>query len=511
MDSIEAANLARAREHPTAAPALIPYAEPARLSLWLPITLLAIAIGIAVIGGKLIKFWGGTSYFVTYWAAAMAAVGLPLLLFAELRRRMVGKTRLLLGLSPQQWSLFAVFVLFLALYGVTRFGPTPFYEPAVQAAAFLHGHSWVDAPGYMEQVGPICNINLPVARTLPDCDLSRFHGHTFLVHPPLAAIVMMPFVAAHGRVADGADQYQPTVSVLLGALAVALAWRLLMLLGMSSAAALWLTALFGAGTTLWHEAALGASWDFVSLVSVLPTLLALNEVFGKGRPWLVGMYAALAALGRNDMVIAWPIYALLLMARGRLLRNLFAMLPAFAIAGVVYGAFNYTRYGTFFDQALWLWYRCCDGGGYFNPAFHQAIPGPISLHFLPANLHVVLFLGWGLNENFPWIHPQGAGQAMLLTSPAFVLALRPSLKRRITQLIWLATLLCMGPAMLWYASGFVQFGPRYWVQVYPFLLVLVALGVGAGKQVDQLTRILILVSVFLVSFGMWHIHMYSFG
>ena len=59
------------------------------------------------------------------------------------------------------------------------------------------------------------------------------------------------------------------------------------------------------------------------------------------------------------------------------------MLPGFAMAGVVYGVFNYSRYGTFFDQSLWLWYRCCDGNG-IQSAFHQAIPGPLSLHFLPV-------------------------------------------------------------------------------------------------------------------------------
>jgi len=458
----------------------------------------------------LAKHLGGRIYPIVYVAAGLAAVSLLLVFIGGWRQRALGSSRLLLGRSIEQWSFFAVFVFFLALYGVTLFGPTPFIEPSVQAAAFLHGHSWVDAPGYMEQVGPICNTNLPVAKQLPDCDFTRFHGRTFLVHPPLAAIVMMPLVAAH-RGVEGAEEYQPMVCVLLGAIEVALAWRLLLLLGISTSARIWLTAFFGVGTTLWYEATIGASWDFVSVVSVLPTLLALNEVFGKARPWVVGVFAALAAMGRNDMVMAAPAYALLLMVRGRKLLNLFGMLPGFAMAAVVYGVFNYSRYGTFFDQALWLWYRCCDGGGYFNPAFGREIPGPLSLHFVPANLHTVLFMGWDLSPTFPWLHPGSGGQAMVLTSPAFILALRPSLKKPVPALIWLATLLSMGPAMIWYANGFTQFGPRYWVQAYPFLLVLVALGVGAGRRADQLTRILVMASILLVSFGIWHIHMLGFG
>ena len=507
MDSTEAPKISADYED-TPAPPPSPCAPRGVDSLGVPIALLVLALAIVFVGGAAVRHYGGTTDYTAYGAALLAVLGLAALLAGQWRRA----TRVL-RCSPEQWSFFAVFVLFLALYGVTRFGPTPFYEPSLQAAAFLHGHAWVDAPGYMEQVGPICNTNLPIARRLlPDCDLTRFGGRTFLVHPPLAAIIMMPVVAAHGGVVAGADRYQPSVSVVLGAIEMALAWRLLTLLGLTTSARLWLTAFFGLGTTIWYEATLGSSWDFVLVASVLPTLLALGEVFGKARPWVVGVFAALAALGRNDLVLAWPGYALLLMVRGRRMRDLFGLVPGFAMAGMVYGVFNYARYGTFFDQSLRLWYRCCDGEGFFNPAFHRAIAGPFSTSFIPANLHTLLFLGWGFNrDTFPWLHPQGVVQALLLTSPAFVLALRPSLRSRVTLAMWLAALPAMGASLSVYATGFMQFGTRYYVQIFPFLLVLVALGVGAGRRVDQLTRILILASIFLVSFGVWHIHMFSFG
>jgi hypothetical protein len=485
MDPMEAANLAPQFDEPGAAlQARRPPAATQPVSI--PIIVLILAIVIVVAGAPILIHFGGRVYTIAWAALALAVPALLLLVVGGYRRRAVGATRLLLGLSVEQWSSFAVFVFFLAFYGITRGGPTPFFEPSAQAEAFLHGHSWVTAPDYMEQV--------------------RYHGYRFLVHPPLSGIVMMPVVAAF-RGVDGSDQYQVSACAVMGAIEVALAWRLLLLLGMSTSAALWLTAFFGIGTTLWYEATIGASWDFVLVASVLPTLLALNEVFGKARPWLVGVLAALAALGRNDLVMVWPIYGLLLLTRGRRLRDLFWMGPGFAMAGVIYGIFNYSRYGTFFDQSLWLWYQY-DGAGAKS---HPGIPGPLSIHFVPANLYTVLFLGWGLGDTFPWIHPQGAGQAMMLTSPAFVLALRPSLKRALVVLLWLATLLAMGPGLFWYASGFVQFGTRYYVQVFPFLLALIALGVGQGRRPDQLTRILILASILIVSYGIWHIRTIGFG
>ena len=78
-------------------------------------------------------------------------------------------------------------------------------------------------------------------------------------------------------------------------------------------------------------------------------------------------------------------------------------------------------------------------------------------------------------------------------------------------LMWLAALLTMSASLAVYASGFVQFGVRYYVQVFPFLLVLLAWGVGKGKRLDQLTRILILASILIVSYGIWHIRTIGFG
>ena len=56
---------------------------------------------------------------------------------------------------------------------------------------------------------------------------------------------------------------------------------------------------------------------------------------------------------------------------------------------------------------------------------------------------------------------------------------------------------------MWYASGFAQFGTRYYLQIYPLLLVLMALGMK--RRVDQMSKILIVASVALVVFGVWQI------
>jgi hypothetical protein len=47
------------------------------------------------------------------------------------------------------------------------------------------------------------------------------------------------------------------------------------------------------------------------------------------------------------------------------------------------------------------------------------------------------------------------------------------------------------------------------VQVYAFLLTLIAL--GAPRKLDQLTKILIVVSIVLVVFFTWQVRWYGWG
>jgi hypothetical protein len=381
-------------------------------------------------------------------------------------------------MRPRGSGFLLVFCLFLAFYSLTSTEKTHFDEHVRLAEALLHGHTWIEPPpSYMER--------------------ANYAGHAYIVHPPLPALVLIPPVAIFGPSLN-----QTAVSVLVGALSVALVWRLCGLI--ASDAQIWLTIFFGVGTTFWYEATLGDSWNFAVVISVPATLLALNELFGKARPFDVGLCAGLAALARYDLVLAWPFYLALLWARGRSWRALWAF-GGFAIAMAISVWFNEVRFGTLTDISLWLfthhdgWLQSRMGGG-----------PPIQLRFLPNNLYTVLFMAPVVNDSFPYIHPQIQGQALMLTSPAFLLALRPNFRRAIPLLILLAAGFCMGPALFWYANGFMQFGTRFYVQVFPFLVVLMALG-AQEFGIDQMGKILIVISVILVAYGTWHIRTLGFA
>jgi hypothetical protein len=370
----------------------------------------------------------------------------------------------------ERWSVLAVFTGCLAFYALSMYPPTPFDEQVRQAFAFIHGHTYIDAPqSFLEH--------------------AQIGAFSYALHPPLPAVLLMPVVAIWGM-----DTSQTMFSAVIGAIDVALAWVLLGRLGLRTVARTWLTVFFGAGTVLWYESVLGSTWALPMNTAVLFTLAALIELYGDARPLWLGIYAALAALARYDMVLAAPVFALLAWRKHRSIRSVLWMAPGFIAAGIAFIAFNEVRFGTFFDVGVW-----------HIPNVN--VPEVFALHYLPGNLYTVFFQPPTVNDTFPYIHPVFQGQAITLTSPAFVLALRPSLKRLETAALGAAAVLVSIPSLVCYANGFAQFGTRHYIPAFPFLLVMMALGMP--RRVDQLSKILIGASIFLVAFGVWHVHMWG--
>jgi hypothetical protein len=370
-------------------------------------------------------------------------------------------------------SEFAIFVAFLAFYAVTAGIDTSPYDAHVrQAFALIHGHAAIDAPNYIEhaQVGP----------------------YSYQLHPLLPSFMLMPVVAIWGMKTS-----QSYFSIVLGAFDVALAWRLLGRFRLNINARVWLTIFFGAGTIVWFDTVDGSSWAVSMTVAIWATLLALDETFCQARPWIVGLFAGIAGMARYDLAFVWPVYLLLLFGRGRRsVRELIWCFPGFALTAATYGTFNFVRYQSFFDR----------GVTYYMPASQRQL---FALRFFVGNFYTLFFMAPGENGTFPYIHPTFGGQALLTTSPAFLLALRASCRKLENVLLAMGALIVMTPSLFYVGNGASQFGARHYMQAYPFFLVLMA--IGMHRRIDQFSRILIAASIFLIAFGVWHIRFYGFG
>lgn len=306
---------------------------------------------------------------------------------------------------------------------------------------------------------------------------------------------------------------------------------------MKPSSRIWLTTFFAFGTIMWYESINGGSWQVSMLVAVLMTLLALNEVFGNARPFYVGLWSGAAFLSRYDLLLVCPLYFLLLLARHpseqtvssglsrTTYRYALGVLPAIA----VYIWFNEARYGTWKDLGLI----------YYNPANgNMALTTPPTLfawRYFPGNFFTLFYMAPRLDTTFPYIHPLPGGQSILTTSPAFLLALRakfwkrgdtnevstmrPNERRFLDAtnshrdtvgsyscdaiLVALMAILSALPVLFYVGNGMTQFGARHFVQCFPFLVVLMAL----GGELDQMGKVLIVVSVCLIALGIYSIRM----
>lgn len=82
-------------------------------------------------------------------------------------------------LDGRPFRFFLVFLLFLAFYALTSGEKTHFDEHVRLADALLHGHAWIEPPpSYMER--------------------ANYAGHSYIVHPPLPALILVPLVAIFG-------------------------------------------------------------------------------------------------------------------------------------------------------------------------------------------------------------------------------------------------------------------------------------------------------------------------
>ncbi len=425
------------------------------------------AVVFAVVGYAVILWHGWRLTRLDIISAVVALGALTYSFWLKDSERLIVETA---AKRDEMISQFAVFVAFLAFYAITAGSDTsPFNAHVRQAFAFIHGHTYIDAPSYIEH--------------------AQLGHYSYQLHPILPALLLMPFAAIWGM-----DTNQTIFSIVFGALDVALAWRLLGRLRLTVNARTWLTVFFGAGTIVWYETVHGTSWGVSMVVAIAMTLIALDETFGKARPAIVGMFAALAALARYDLAFVWPIYLALLYARGeRRIRELAWFIPGCAAVAVVYITFNEIRYQSMFDRGVFI---------FAPPGSHL-----FGWEHFPGNFYTLFFMSTHLDGTFPYIHPTFGGQALILTSPAFILALRPSFRRIQTALVGVAALIAMTPSLFYFTNGFAQYGTRHYLHTFPFLLLLIAFGVH--RRADQLTRILIAVSVLMIAFGVWHERFYG--
>ncbi|MEA2785806.1 MAG: hypothetical protein QOF71_1910 [Candidatus Eremiobacteraeota bacterium] len=352
------------------------------------------------------------------------------------------------------------------------------------ASSLLHGHMYIDALWRDASI-----------------DAVLFEGHRYVVNDPVPAVLIMPLVMLVGLGAN-----QTLLACLLCGLAIGAAWALLERIGVTNRVTIWLVVFFLAGTDLLWCSMLGDVWFIAQTSAVAFTLLALCELAGKRRGWLVALWTALALGSRFTLVMALPVLLWWVWdgfaVRERRPRSALAFVLALLPFFVLWVAYNEARWHVPWDAGHTIFYHQ-------DPFMGAPSGSPFGLANVPIELYSFFVVAPRWHATFPYLEPLAFGTALWFTSPALVFALLAREPRRLVVTLWIATLLVAGPSLLYYANGGSQFGMRHALDFEPFVLVLMGLAARHGRAyLWRVAQALIVWSVVAGAWGCWYWNTY---
>ncbi len=318
----------------------------------------------------------------------------------------------------------------------------------------------------------------------------------YVVYPPMPAILMAPLFFLFGGSIS-----QTLFSNFLGSINVVLVFILLKRLNLSTKISLLVAIFFGFGTNHWYLSSIGSAWFLAHIVALFFLLLALIETFGKQRHLLIGLLIGASFWARTPVIFTtvffyiyfwkkfWPInkksiYNFLIFSSGILF---FVLLDA---------TYNFLRFGNF--SILIPYYLIPNLNN--DPVFKD---GLMNLKFIPRHLEALFIKLPKFQDSFPYLVPSLYSTAIWFTSPALIFIFKAK-KTLLTLSCWVAVLITMLVITLWAGVGYAQFGYRFIQDVMPFLLILVALGIG--QKPTRWIYLLVLISIAVNLWGVFLIN-----
>lgn len=381
--------------------------------------------------------------------------------------------------------------LLVALSQVILHPPAPhdFQHFTLLADGWLHGHLFIQG-------------------TPPDPgDFTFFKGHWYVAFPPLPAILMLPLVLIFHL----SDQDAVTLgfSVFVSIITIWIAVRLIArfvhehIEGGAFATVVWLAVFFTLGTELLYVTMKGRVWFLAHVVAMPFVLLYIDETLGRRRAWLAATFLGLAALSRSTTLLTFPFFLLWTFAltykqsNGKIMTWCWirqwivfgAVMAAFVAAMVLY---NDARFGSFFDFG----YNTMHVDPLLAKGLHSY--GQFSTHFLGTNGRFMLVEPPKISKTFPYITFNPFGTGLFWTMPALLFAFFAIWRKGKRWLTLALIAACVLPALailLYFNTGWYQFGYRFALDFLPFLFLLAALGMASKPTWREGTLITLSVSM----------------
>ncbi|MFI5322153.1 MAG: hypothetical protein ACHQ6U_01180 [Thermodesulfobacteriota bacterium] len=373
---------------------------------------------------------------------------------------------------------------FLVYFFTQPHVPDPFNYFNYLADAFLHGRVYVTVtPSYFEE-------------------LIVKGGKSYVIYPPMPAIVLMPFIAL-----CGISFKQVFLSFFLGGLNISIVYLLMRKVTEDEDIQFWMAVLFGFGTIHWYTATVGSVWFFSHIVSMTFLLLAIYGTFGGWSALLIGLLLGASYWSRLTTILTFPFFIIMLSDRWLLTRDkgglfgrmrvspLILFCSGVGIFVLLNFAYNYVRFGSLLDTAYVL-HTISPAKEKVSPWFNK---GLFSFSYIPYHLRVFLLEPPVFIKIWPYVIPSKVGLSILITTPAFVFALFAARRKKLILACWSAIILTAFLIFIKSGTGWAQFGYRYALDFYPFLLLLTVTGIG--EELKWYHKVLILLSVLVNIWG----------
>jgi len=340
--------------------------------------------------------------------------------------------------------------------------------------------------------------------------------------PPGPAFLLLPLVALlRGLVAV------QWVGALLGGLAVAAMDRLLTLWfvrignGRTTPSQDALSVLAGAGTLWIWLVTVSGTFLFAQTVATTALVSGL-ALAASGRRWSAGFCFGLAVTSRPSMIGAVPLFlAFGLLAThpeevfqmgvagrgfGNRLHRIVQLAAGPIVLGIVALGLNHLRFGSPWQFG----YRFMIVPQFLRERLIEH--GQLSIAYLARNMRFMfLELPMVIRDSagdlvFPYIASDPRGMGLLFVTPAFIALLaalpwrRPRSWSALLVATWMALFLTCLPGLLYYNTGWVQWGGRFLVDAWPAWLLLAATGLRRipSRAADALIVISVACSAWAV-------------
>ncbi len=379
-------------------------------------------------------------------------------------------------LASEQGKTFTTFAL-LALVLVVITPANSAYDGPLRLA-----HRLLEGKPYLEQF-------------IPWLEMYRHDGRDYLAYPPMVSFLLVPWAWLWGNTLG----QPPFNSLLIFGSAVLLHHLMKHLDGMAHLARVAAVA-YVLGTPLLYSAHAGNTWLLMHSEGNFFLLLALVLAMVHGRWFWAGLSFMIAVQVRYALLLGAVPFGLLLLSRALERRSLAeALRPGvwFALGALpplaASLAFQWWTLGDpFFSPYRAGW----DQWGLRGPQF--------GLRYVRGNLPVYTYLSPQSIPTFPFLRFDPAGQSIFVMSPFFLGVFALDWRRRFVRLFLPGALLMQAFYLVYFGSGFAQYGARYAQDFYPLLLP-VALSAFArpGRFWRKALKVLLAFALVLNAYGVF--------